>query len=209
MRPISTRSFLNVKGSWNQAIFSPEWLARRVLSGKEPELQVGFSDRFLLRFSTADAVVVVAPTNLRVAPLGTKASDVWVEPLRILLGVLHVLPETPVHTVEINAGYELSHTVGERVLGSAMKPLHLPGVSVNLCPSSARLRKTFVHPPGAVHVSLRYDGIAAVVDVTHEFAVGEGHPVASWAAELLEQRFHHRITESRTFANAAFGSLEA
>ncbi len=200
---------MNVKGSWNQAIFSPDWLARKVLSGKEPELQVGFSDRFLLRFSTTDAVVVVAPTNLRVAPLGTKASDVWDEPFRILLGLLRALPETPAHTLEINAGYELPHTVGERVLGGAMKPLHLPGDSVALAPSSTRLRKTFAHPPGEVHVTLRYNLTDAAVDVTHEFTAAEDPPVASWAAELLETVFRRRIAESRKFANAAFGALEA
>jgi hypothetical protein len=94
-------------GAWNQAIFQPDWVSKRVLEGKAPGLEVLFGDAgLLMRFETATASLLVGGTQVMLSPHALDDATLLATEA-IAATLLQLLPETPVRAFGINFGYWL------------------------------------------------------------------------------------------------------
>lgn len=102
-----SRCPLVIAGAWNQAIFSPAWLARHVTDGRVPALQIGFGPQGLFsQFLCEDVVLGVVPAQVQIVP--TQVTDGALETMeRIAVKILTMLPQTPVSAAGINFGFDL------------------------------------------------------------------------------------------------------
>ena len=96
-----------VVGAWNRAIFSPEWVQKRLFSeGERLQAEIGFLPP-LLQYSTDLVALSIDGPQLRVVPL--KASnDAFEEAERVALAVLEKLGETPLAGMGVNFGFDVS-----------------------------------------------------------------------------------------------------
>ena len=93
-------------GAWNSAIFSPDWVQKRLFSDGQPlQAEIGFLPP-LLQYSTDLVVLSIDGPQLRVAPL--EASDLaFKEVERVVLAVLERLGETPLAGIGMNFGFDV------------------------------------------------------------------------------------------------------
>lgn len=111
MRRELEKTSVVLSGAWNQAIFTPEWVAARILGQQEP------------KFHTVLALLATGGTMVEIAPLGKAAlrllpGRLEVRPLdpsddalqdieRIAIAAAKALPETPLGAIGINFGYSM------------------------------------------------------------------------------------------------------
>lgn len=112
MRRDLEKSSVVLSGAWNQAIFTPEWVAARILGTPEPKFQMAL------------ALLETGGTLLEIAPLGRAAlrllpGRLEVRPLdpsdealqdieRLAIAAARALPETPIGALGINFGYSMA-----------------------------------------------------------------------------------------------------
>lgn len=112
MRSDLDKTSVVLAGAWNHAIFSPPWVATKVLGQPGAALQANVS--FL---ATGGTVVEISPlgrASLRLLPgrLDVRPLDPSAEALadieRIAIEVAKALPETPLAAIGINFGYTIT-----------------------------------------------------------------------------------------------------
>lgn len=101
-----SRCSIVMVGSWNRAIFSPQWVIEKVFPREEQlEVEMGFAAQPLVGFVTDRCRLQILPGQVRVFPLqaweGMRACE------DAARAVLERLPETPVRGVGINVGFDV------------------------------------------------------------------------------------------------------
>lgn len=96
-------------GSWNLAIFSPSWTARRLFKSDPLDVELGWGEALMLKFQDSEAELWVRAGAVQFQPRAdTPSAFARVEGL--VLALLETLRETPIQALGINYGYDLQES---------------------------------------------------------------------------------------------------
>jgi len=95
---------LVVVGSWNQAIFTPQWVSERVFDS-EVKVEITFAPGLLMRIRTDSAELMLVGERLQLRPLRDDP-DAFEVVRKAANRVLECLPETPVRALGLNYVFE-------------------------------------------------------------------------------------------------------
>lgn len=120
MRKQLEKTSVVLSGAWNHAIFSPKWVAEKVLA--QPSAPLNAVVSFLATGGTmveisplGKAAVRLLPGRLEVIPL-EPSEEALAEVERTAIAIARALPETPLLAIGINFGYAVADGRHESLL---------------------------------------------------------------------------------------------
>lgn len=93
-------------GSWNLAIFSPQWTARRLFEKEELDLDVAWGEALMLKFKDEEAELWVRAGAVQLRPRADAAQN-FDRVATLTRKTLSTLAETPLRAFGINFSYDL------------------------------------------------------------------------------------------------------
>ena len=168
-----TRWSVVVVGTWNQAIFTPEWTKDHVFpSAEELVSEMGLSQGSAVRrFTSGDVRLIVFPAKVQFHPLANGRETLErVESTAIRF--LERLRDTPVTAFGVNFGFDSdAEEVVGALLASDAERLAASGSKVE----ASTLRRRLLFRDHVVNLTLSREGALPVIkiDLNHHFQIGE------------------------------------
>jgi hypothetical protein len=202
-------STLIVLGSFNPRIFEPLWLSSHdlVAEAEANEAERELIDKDFGRIVLPWATLVVLPDRLQIESTGETVSPSQVRDLAV--GILRLLPHTPVEKVSAQHGAHVELASEERwhAVGHALAPKEIwTGILDN--PGMFDIAMVGTRPDdfeGAIRVRLQPSAIVhpgLFININEEFTISDkvGFEPARQASELLEETWEDvrsRVTTIR------------
>ncbi|MBK7403092.1 MAG: hypothetical protein IPJ41_00315 [Phycisphaerales bacterium] len=179
-------------GSWNPAIFTPQWIDQQLFDGAgDIAAELGFTPRATVTRFLAHGLVLI-PGNSRVAIGVHTETERWPEAKAIGAKILKLLSHTPVTAVGINFGFTVEEATPQ--LEAALRPadtaaLARAGAEVR----SVDLGRTLMMHGQVLNLRLKHDvGGSATIHLNYHFDCDSPAQARNWleqpaSATLLEQ----------------------
>lgn len=116
MTPALDRCSIVIVGSWNQAIFTPEWVRATLWPSSEIVMGIVYGAHGLVLQFTAGLVQILVSTSQVQFQTATLADDVLATRDEAAVKLLRKLPETPILGAGINYGFDVP--AGNDALGA-------------------------------------------------------------------------------------------
>jgi hypothetical protein len=197
-----SRCSVNLAGSWNQAIFTPEWVRTRLMNAAAPPPlpNIGFLPvGIFIRFDIERAFLVILPGQIQIGPL-EDAPEAWEDCERFARLILEKLPETPVQAFGINFGFDLEETAEVQAVMDLVDvgSLQRLGSTLELTAVVRRVR----WGGHVVNLTVAQEGKTARLDVNHHFDV----PGALAARDALQGAVRKALEFSMRIAKETYGA---
>lgn len=202
MELVLDRCSIVIVGTWNLAIFSPDWVGKRLFPD-EPEFEFGFNftaEAGAVTFYKMSNVVLVASAGrLGFKPLKNEdaAFNAVEESAKT---VLNHLPETPIGACGINFGFDAT----DASLVAQVLPLVDAGAisKAQASVSSTRITRGIEYAGGRFNFTVEHEtGKPALrLDFNHHFSVGSGQE----AHKALDGNTIKCRNASRSFLDAIY-----
>lgn len=203
MRTDLNRCSVNIVGSWNQAIFTPEWVALKLgIAPTSLKASIGFLPvGVFIRFDIEHAAITLLPGQLQLQPLKDETAA-WDACERVATTILRTLPETPVQALGINVGLDLDESPEVRAV------IDLPDLG-SLAVFGARIETVAVQrrvrlDDHQVNFTLTREAASVRLDVNHHFDTR----TTAAAADAVEGAIARTLAVCSRIARDVYGTKD-
>ena len=105
MKLLNEYPALVILGNWNNAIFSPEWVAKYLLLDESMQVDIPINVNGSLRFSNSDLRFFIVENKLHITVINIDDA-IYTRIGKIALSLANYLPHTPVSNFGLNFNFE-------------------------------------------------------------------------------------------------------